>query len=381
MTQETSPQTEDRNGLPAPLRAILKLIMWTGFFAAVFWAAMSFLLNYFLKDSFELYASGMLHTPVRLNGGVRLGNDLLKPSMVMSDIVAGYDRANAILTLDRLEIGMPWQKVDPAKIETLSFFIRVDGLRVEGRDYGDYHLPVKMLPGGDFEVQGMTGRMEEGAFTAGISRKGPIATAEAEATGLDYGQFMQGARGATLRAKMNLTVASAPNVADMVPTLKGSFTIVGGEGAMEDRGLTFWTGDLVKSLFLPSEKETKISCAVADFAVENGVALARTFIIDTEKVTIFGAGKIDFAQSRIDMLMTPRPKSPALLSLATPVRIEGPFTAVTTAPDPAGIAGKIGGVLLGVLAPAMPPAALLPFVRAGAGGAQECAKYLEKQEP
>lgn len=368
------------NGMHGFVRFALKFIMGLGVLAVIFWGAMSFILNYFLKDSFEMYATGMLRTPVQIHGGIRLGRDLLKPSMVMTDIVAGLERESALFSMERLEAGLPWQKIDiekPEELETLSFFIRVGGLRVEGKDYGDYDIPVTMLKGGDYEIKDMKGSVNDASFTGELARKKGLMEGSAEAEGLDYSHFMQAAKGGKLKMKTSLSAKAEDKLSDMVSSLKGTLTIAGGEGMMEDNGLSFWTGDLVKSLFSPAEKETKIKCAVADFAIENGVARARTFIIDTEKVTIFGRGDIDFAAQKINMVITPKPRMPALLSLATPIVIEGPFNAVTTRPDPMGVADKVGGVLLGMFGP---PGAILPFLRAGTGGIENCAKYIEDKK-
>lgn len=374
-------EDKGRGGMNRIVRIALKFVMGLGILAAVFWIAMSMLLNYYLKDGFEMYASGMLRMPVQIHGGIRLGKDLMKPSMVMTDIVAGLDRKEALLAIKKLEIGLPWQKLDPEKpedVENLSFFARVGGLRVEGKDYGSYEIPIKMLKDGNYEIKDMTGRINEASFGGELVRLGGMMEGKAEAEGLDYSHFMQGAKGGKLKMRTNLSAKAEDRLADMVSSLKGTLTIAGGEGMMEDNGLTFWTGDLVKSLFSPAEKETRIKCAVADFAIDNGVAIARTFIIDTEKVTIFGRGSIDFARQQIDMVITPKPRMPALLSLATPIVIEGPFNAVTTRPDPAGVAAKVGGVLLGILAPQ--GAALLPFLKTGTGGIEDCARYIEDKK-
>lgn len=368
------------SGMHGFVRFALKFIMWLGALAAVFWVVMSLILNYFLKEAFEMYATGTLRMPVQIHGGLRLGKDLLKPSMVMTDIVAGLDREKAVLAMEKLEIGLPWQRIDlenAEQLETLGFFVRVGGLQVEGKDYGSYDIPVQMLKGGNYEIKDMSGRINEAAFKGDLLRKDGIMEGHAEAEGLDYSHFMQGAKGGKLRMKTNLSANAEDRMFDMVSSLKGTLTIAGGEGLMEDNGLTFWTGDLVKSLFSPAEKETKIKCAVADFAIENGVAHARTFIIDTEKVTIFGRGNIDFAKQHIDMVITPKPRMPALVSLATPIVIQGPFNAVTTRPDPLGVAAKVGGVLLGMFGP---PGALVPFLKAGTGGMEDCAKYVEDKK-
>lgn len=370
-----------KSGMNRFVRFALKFVMGLGILAAVFWIGMSLLLNYYLKDGFEMYASGMLRMPVQIHGGIRLGKDLMKPSMVLTDIVAGLDRQSAPLAVKKLELGLPWQKIDPEKpenLETLSFFARVSGLQVEGKDYGSYEIPIRMLKDGNYEIKGMVGRINEATFGGELVRLGGLMEGKAEAEGLDYSHFMHGAKGGRLKMRTNLSAKAEDRLVDMISSLKGTLTIAGGEGVMEDNGLTFWAGDLVKSLFSPSEKETRIKCAVADFTIDDGVAVARTFIIDTEKVTIFGRGSIDFARQHIDMVITPKPRMPALLSLATPIVIEGPFNAVTTRPDPAGVAAKVGGALLGILAPQ--GAALLPFLQTGKGGIENCAKYIEDKK-
>lgn len=122
----------------------------------------------------------------------------------------------------------------------------------------------------------------------------------------------------------------------------------------------------VATRFLPFVKEAdrgRLNCLVSRFDIAKGVADATVLMVDSDQVTIGGAGKIDLAAQTLDMRLVPQPKDPSLLSLATPILLTGPLADPRAAPDPLAVAKSIGGMAAGVMIG--PLGLLLPFVSGG----------------
>jgi uncharacterized protein involved in outer membrane biogenesis len=122
------------------------------------------------------------------------------------------------------------------------------------------------------------------------------------------------------------------------------------------------------------ELDTPVSCAVAQFDLKNGLATAQALLLDTRRVTVTGSGTVNLANEVLALRLDPKPKEVSLLSLANPVLVGGTLSDPTFRPDPAGVAKGLGGAALGL---AMGPIGLLiPFVSAGTGDNNPCAKLL-----
>ena len=133
-------------------------------------------------------------------------------------------------------------------------------------------------------------------------------------------------------------------------------------------GLEFGRAFL-SALGIPA-KET-INCMVADFDLRDGTLTSRTLAVDTTEHVITGGGRIDLARELVDMYLRTQARHFSIGTLATPIRITGPFKDLSYAPDPE-LAVR-GGVAagLGVL---FPPAALLPTIQFGVGDKSPCAE-------
>ena len=327
----------DNNRLPKPVRILLKLVMWLGVFATIFWIGMSILLHIYLRAPFEMYAAGFFQQPVRIFGGVRLGTDLAKPSVVVSDIVVGADPNDvktASVILGRFEAGLPWQKIPEGTEATISYFVKAENLRVEGKNYGDYEIPFTALPNGDAEIRGLHGKIDDAEITGDIFKSGQGLRANLAASGVDYGQIAEGGKGGKMTGTLELVAHVEEQVPMVLATTTGRATFLGGQGAIAGNALKFWGGDVFNAV---SAKETTINCVGADFVVEKGIAKSKSVVIDTEDATIYGEGEIDFVSQLINMRFTPAPKKATLLTITTPVRMVGPFDNMAVSPEAATI--------------------------------------------
>jgi uncharacterized protein involved in outer membrane biogenesis len=113
---------------------------------------------------------------------------------------------------------------------------------------------------------------------------------------------------------------------------------------------------------------TDLNCMAIDFAVANGVAKRKLLLLDTESVTVLGQGSIDLRRERLDLELSPRPKTPTL-NLALGVDVSGtllqPVFTTNVMSAARVVAGLVGGLLF-------PPAVLAAFADLGSGDAHPC---------
>ncbi len=81
------------------------------------------------------------------------------------------------------------------------------------------------------------------------------------------------------------------------------------------------------------EPKLKIRCAVADFAVINGIMKAKTLVIDTVDTKFVGGGTIDLGKEIVDLALQGRAKDFSLLSADAAVYLSGDFTNLSISTD------------------------------------------------
>ncbi|MBY4948832.1 AsmA family protein [Cupriavidus respiraculi] len=130
---------------------------------------------------------------------------------------------------------------------------------------------------------------------------------------------------------------------------------------------------VVAKLF--GDKPVQINCGVADFAVADGVARARTFVIDTEDAVITAEGAVDFGNERLALKINPDAKGLRIFSLRSPLYVGGTMKDPRVSPDIAILAARAGGAV--ALALAAPVAtAVLPLINLTNTEDSQCGKLL-----
>jgi len=74
-----------------------------------------------------------------------------------------------------------------------------------------------------------------------------------------------------------------------------------------------------------SKASTTVNCMVARFPIDRGVMRAERLLLDTTEMTMGGEGTINLGRETLNLRLVPKPKDPALFSLAVPVIVEGPI--------------------------------------------------------
>jgi len=171
--------------------------------------------------------------------------------------------------------------------------------------------------------------------------------------------------------------ATGNSVASLLATSNGELKALVSEGTvskmlLEMAGLNV-ANIVVTKLF--GDKQVELNCVAADFAVQDGVARTRSFIVDTEEAIITVDGAINLAGEQMELRIRPETKALRIFSLRAPLYVRGPFSKPDVAIDKGMLAMKAGGAAaLAVVA--APLAALLPLINTGPGEDSDCARLL-----
>jgi uncharacterized protein involved in outer membrane biogenesis len=72
---------------------------------------------------------------------------------------------------------------------------------------------------------------------------------------------------------------------------------------------------------MTADARARLNCVVADLNVVNGIAKAERSVYDTSYATVFMTGTLKLESEALNLVLTPRPKQPRLLDVATPVQV------------------------------------------------------------
>jgi len=133
-------------------------------------------------------------------------------------------------------------------------------------------------------------------------------------------------------------------------------------------------------LLLSDDQSTiAVRCGVASFRVENGIARARSMVIDTETVLIRGNGHVSLRDETLDLDIQGEPKEVRLVRIAAPISLEGRLRAPEIGVEASDAVGQ-GGLAAALGTLVAPLAAILPFVDAGLAEDANCAALLAGRE-
>jgi uncharacterized protein involved in outer membrane biogenesis len=160
--------------------------------------------------------------------------------------------------------------------------------------------------------------------------------------------------------------------------LDGGLVAVMGKAELATPLFDLIGADLAQSVmpWAKQDRSTHINCAVARFDAKRGTATSDALLLDTEKVTVQGAGTIDLASERIALVLKPEPKERSLISLATPIDVGGTLAAPTLTPDEVALAKSAAGAVLGNVI--IPFGFLIPLVSGGTGNENPCVAALNQ---
>ena len=140
---------------------------------------------------------------------------------------------------------------------------------------------------------------------------------------------------------------------------------------MELVALDMWDIAKVK---LQGDEPIGIRCAIADFAVKEGVMQANALVFDTDVVLVEGAGTVNLKSEAMDLKLNPKPKDNSLASLNSPLFVGGTFSKPAVSLDVGKLAAKgLGAIVMGVINPLL---AVLPLFKEGKGEDSNCGRLI-----
>ncbi len=130
---------------------------------------------------------------------------------------------------------------------------------------------------------------------------------------------------------------------------------------------------IISKLF--GDKPVQINCGVSDFAFTNGIARARTFVLDTQDAEIIAEGAIDLNSEKLAMTIHPDSKGMRIFSLRSPLYVGGTMKKPRVSPDVGVLALRAGGALaLALVAPVA--TAVVPLVDLSSSKENQCGRLL-----
>ena len=172
-----------------------------------------------------------------------------------------------------------------------------------------------------------------GQFELDASGAAPTMTATLDADSFDLGLLLKtlgwfdGVQ-EEIDIDIQLT-ASGQDRTGVLSSLNGRLVIVSGGGSIDSKKFDLWAADLVTTMLSPKwrgEDVTRLLCGVVSMNVVQGVATVEHLLVDTERIAIAGSGSISLVDETFDLALAPRPKKASLVSLARPIKIEGPWS-------------------------------------------------------
>ncbi|MBC7610587.1 MAG: AsmA family protein [Polaromonas sp.] len=162
------------------------------------------------------------------------------------------------------------------------------------------------------------------------------------------------------------------SAAQMLGSASGDVAVLMGKGELSNILLEFIGldgGEVIKFL-LRGDRNVQLRCAAAAFNVKQGLMTSKTIMLDTSDTVINGSGQISLANETLDINLNPLPKDRSILSLRSPLKISGTFSAPSVGPDKLALAGRAGLALaLGLVNPLL---ALAATVETGPGQDADC---------
>lgn len=120
--------------------------------------------------------------------------------------------------------------------------------------------------------------------------------------------------------------ASATSMDQLMARGNGHFDFSGQLTNMKAGIIDIWAVNLIATIVSSTdENQSKINCAIGRWGVEDGLLVPDVFLVDTSKIRICGAGRVNFKNQNLKLNVTPVAKKAEFFSLATPIRVSGSF--------------------------------------------------------
>jgi uncharacterized protein involved in outer membrane biogenesis len=141
---------------------------------------------------------------------------------------------------------------------------------------------------------------------------------------------------------------------EILSRANGTATVVDGAITITNAYIDLWAADIFTTVLSKAWEKgevTKFNCVVGYLDIVDGEVQSDAILADTDRVTIVGFGTLDLGTEEVDLILSPQPKNPTLVSLGHPVRVSGSLAAPDVTNDKSRIAEAGGWSLLGLINP------------------------------
>ncbi|MFM2086554.1 MAG: hypothetical protein RLZZ237_1423, partial [Pseudomonadota bacterium] len=167
------------------------------------------------------------------------------------------------------------------------------------------------------------------------------------------------------------------SVSSMLATANGELAATVSEGTVSQFMLELAGLNLANAVFVKvfGDKQVQLNCMASDFAVTDGLAKVRRFVLDTDSAVVDVTGNVSLAKETLDLDIRPKTKGARIISLRTPLYAKGTFKNPDVGPQKGPLALKAGAAI--ALATVVAPvAALLPLVNIDKAPDTDCAAIM-----
>jgi len=206
------------------------------------------------------------------------------------------------------------------------------------------------LQAGTLKVTTLTAGLGQGTLglAANVNGAANPATIEARlrANNVDGAPLLDamGMGGAITAGRINLEAAvqgPGTSLRALMAGWNGGLHLEMGNGAINNDFARLMFADLFQLVtFGGTADGARVNCMVTDFAAVDGIAGAKTLVVDTPGVTVLGTGDINLRDETLHLHFDSNSKQVNLANLAVPINVGGTLAQPSVSPDPLGAAGN-----------------------------------------
>src|SRR5690606_34891027 len=155
--------------------------------------------------------------------------------------------------------------------------------------------------------------------------------------------------GSVLTELMNPLFGRGNSPRRVASSLNGESELEVGDGVISNRLLAIigsGLNEIMNPLF-GGQDTTGLNCVLSRIEFQEGIAIRRAAVIDTDTFSVAGSGRINLRDESLDLHFDTSSRVPALVSLAIPFNVRGTLKNPQFAPDPLGTAQR-AAELIGV---------------------------------
>ncbi|GAB2176844.1 AsmA family protein [Dongia sp. agr-C8] len=206
------------------------------------------------------------------------------------------------------------------------------------------------LQSGALKITTLTAGLGDGTLglAANVNGAAKPATVEARlrANNVDGAPLLDamGMGGAVTAGRINLEAAvqgPGTSLRDLMAGWNGGLHLEMGSGAINNDFARLMFADLFQLVtFGGTANAAKVNCMVTDFAAVDGIAGAKSLVLDTPGVTVVGTGDINLRDETLHLHFDSNSKQTNLANLAVPINVGGTLAHPAVSPDAMGAVGN-----------------------------------------